>query len=298
MKRVIAMMVICCGAAVFAEHFPVERYNTIKERKMFGPEPEGFDPTKSAAEARAAQKSARGEEKVLTQDQEKLKSAIHFSVINVTPEGETMVGFTDNSIPKEQHHYYLKVGEEKDGWKVKEADAIAKTMTIVKDDIEVALTLGGNSASGAGSTSRAKRGATVSSSARKLGGLMSNGGAANMAADQAGVAQTLRERKALRKKARELDEAAQAERARVMEEARQEEARKKEEAEAIRKAKDEETKRELADLRQSFKRMQEEQAAAAEAAAAAEQAAGKVGARTLEENGNGGEAPVEEGGEE
>ena len=298
MKRVIAMMVICCGAAVFAEHFPVERYNTIKERKMFGPEPEGFDPTKSAAEARAAQKSARGEEKVLTQDQEKLKSAIHFSVINVTPEGETMVGFTDNSIPREQHHYYLKVGEEKDGWKVKEADAIAKTMTIVKDDIEVALTLGGNSASGAGTTSRAKRGAMVSSSVRKLGGLMANDRAANSAADQASMAKTLRERKAMRKKAKELDAAAQAERARMMEEARQEEERRKEEEQAIRKAKEEETKQELAELRQSFRRMQEEQKAAAEASAAAEQAVGQV-PRTLEENGGEvSEAPVEEGMEE
>ncbi len=47
------------------------------------------------------------------------------------------------------------VKEMSDGWTVKEADAEAATMTIVKDDVEVSLTLGGDSGKGGGTTARA-----------------------------------------------------------------------------------------------------------------------------------------------
>ena len=143
-------MVMAVSAA-FAEKQPIERYQSIIDRQMFGPLPPGFDPTKSPNEV---QKLSSKDEKQLTQEQEKLQSSIHFSVINVTPEGTTAVGFTDNSDPKAPRHYYLKVGEERDGWLVKEADPDEARMTIAKDEIEVSLTLGGNSAKDGG-TSRA-----------------------------------------------------------------------------------------------------------------------------------------------
>ena len=84
----------------------------------------------------------------LTKEQEKLQSSIRFSAINVTPEGATAVGFTDNSNPKTPVHYYLKVGESRDGWNVVSADAKTATMTIVKGDVEVTLTLGGSTTGG------------------------------------------------------------------------------------------------------------------------------------------------------
>ena len=142
-------------AAVFAalsasaEKQPYSRYEKIVERQMFGELPPGFDPTKMPSEvARASGK----QEQELTKEQEQLKSAIHFSAINVTPDGATAVGFTDNSNPKAPVHYYLKKGEERDGWKVEAADAKTATMTVVKGDIEVTLTLGGNSGKGGGTT--------------------------------------------------------------------------------------------------------------------------------------------------
>ena len=141
-------MVMAVSAA-FAEKQPIERYQSIIDRQMFGPLPPGFDPTKSPNEV---QKSSSKDEKQLTQEQEKLQSSVHFSVINVTPEGATTVGFTDNSDPKAPKHYFLKVGESRDGWTVKEADAESATMTIAKDDIEVSLTLGGNSAKDGGTS--------------------------------------------------------------------------------------------------------------------------------------------------
>ena len=152
MKSIVLVAIAFAVSLAVAGKQPISPYQSIIDRQMFGPLPPGFDPTKSPNEV---QKMSSKEEKQLTQEQEKLQSAIHFSVINVTPEGATAVGFTDNSDPKTPKHYYLKVGEERDGWTVKEANAEEATMTIVKGEIEVSLTLGGNSAKGGGTTSRA-----------------------------------------------------------------------------------------------------------------------------------------------
>ena len=157
MKSIVLIAFALFLSAAYAEKQPIERYQSIIDRQMFGPLPPGFDPTKSPNEV---QKSSSKEEKQLTQEQEKLQSSIHFSVINVTPEGTTAVGFTDNSDPKAPVHYYLKVGEKRNGWEVKEADPNKASMTIAKGDIEVSLTLGGNSAKDGG-TSRAGGAAPV-----------------------------------------------------------------------------------------------------------------------------------------
>jgi len=131
------------ASAAFAERMPYSRYQSIVDRQMFGPLPAGFDPSKSPSEV--SKSGGQAAEKELTKEQEKIKSAIRFSVINVTPDGETAIGFTDNSDPKAPKHYYLKVGESRGGWEVKEADAKAATMTVAKDGIEVSLSLGGDS---------------------------------------------------------------------------------------------------------------------------------------------------------
>ena len=146
------MAVMLLSSVVFAERQPYSRYQSIVDRQMFGVPPPGFDPTKPPSEvARGGAKT----EQELTKEQEKLKSSIVFSVINVTPEGDTAVGFTDKSDPKQLHHYYLKVGEERDGWLVKEADAANKSMVIVKGELEVSLTLGGDSSKLPDATGRA-----------------------------------------------------------------------------------------------------------------------------------------------
>ena len=156
----------------FAEKQPFERYQPIVDRQMFGPLPPGFDPTKMPSEV---QKSSMSD-KQLTQEQEKLQSSIHFSVINVTPDGVTAVGFTDNSDPKAPVHYYLKVGEKRNGWEVKEADAAKASMTIAKGDIEVSLTIGGDSSKNADATAKASGGAKPAAGRNALrGGLLGGG---------------------------------------------------------------------------------------------------------------------------
>ena len=135
-----------------AEKPPYSRYQTIVDRQMFGPLPPGFDPAKMPSEVTRSSASQRAE---LTKEQEKLKSAIRFSVINMTPDGQVAVGFTDSSDGKNPRHYYLKVGESRGGWLVKEADPETATMTVAKGEIEVTLTIGGDSAKDAAATAKA-----------------------------------------------------------------------------------------------------------------------------------------------
>ena len=161
MKSVVLIAIALTVSAAFAEKQPIGRYQSIIDRQMFGPLPPGFDPTKSPNEV---QKSSGKDEKQLTQEQEKLQSSIHFSVINVASDGQPEVGFTDNSDPKAPKHYFLKVGESRDGWTVKDASAEDATMTIAKGDIEVSLSLGGNSAKDGG-TSKAGGAALMTSAA-------------------------------------------------------------------------------------------------------------------------------------
>ena len=148
--RVVAAAAALAAAAVlpaFAEKPAFDRYRTILDRQMFGPLPDDFDPTKLPSEVSRSSSAASGRAaEQLTKEQEKLKSAVRFSVINMTPQGDVAVGFTDSSEAKNPRHYYLRVGETRDGWLVKEADPETATMTVAKGEIEVTLSIGQDSA--------------------------------------------------------------------------------------------------------------------------------------------------------
>lgn len=145
LKNSALVFVVMAVLSAAAERPAFERYQSIVDRQMFGQPPAGFDPTKMPSEVTKSKSDAE-----LTKEQEKVKKAIRFSVINVTPSGETVVGFSDNGDPKNALHYYLKVGESQNGWTVKAADPEAATMTIEKEGIEVTLKLGGDSSTDAG----------------------------------------------------------------------------------------------------------------------------------------------------
>ena len=154
-RQTILMAALFAGLAACAERQPYSHYQTIVDRQMFGPLPEDFDPTKLPSEAKSSQKQRGKQAENLTKEQEKLKSAVRFSVLNVTPGGAVKVGFTDNSDRKAPRNYYLGVGETRDGWVVKEADPDAATMTIEKGEVEITLTIGGDSAKSEKATTRA-----------------------------------------------------------------------------------------------------------------------------------------------
>lgn len=164
----LTFLVVSALVTAFAEKQPIERYQSIIDRQMFGPLPKDFDPTKMPSEVSRGSSSAA--EKELTKEQEQLQSAIHFSVINVDHDGNPVVGFTDNSDPKAPVHYYLHVGETQNGWLVKEVNSEDATMTIAKDEVEVALKLGDNSGKGGGKTVAA--GTAAGSASGLRGGLL------------------------------------------------------------------------------------------------------------------------------
>ena len=259
MKFIILGIAGLLAVVASAEKQPFERYQSIIDRQMFGPLPPGFDPTKLPSEV---QKSSSTEERELTKEQEQLKSAVHFSVINVASDGATEVGFTDNSDPKMPRHYFLKVGDSRDGWTVKEADAEKATMTIVKDEIEVSLTLGGNSASGAGTTARAG----AASAARPQVGINAFGGRPGglLAGGSLRARRLQRQQEAAERQAQADAAAAEKEAAREAErqaQAEQEKAQREQEK-AQREQERAEQRQQLLAIQEELKRVREAKAAA------------------------------------
>ena len=249
-KQTVVFVLAAAALAAYGEKQPLSRYQSIIERQMFGELPPGFDPSKPPSEV------ARGggkQEKELTKEQEKLQSSIHFSMINLTPDGSTAVGFTDNSNPKAPVHYYLKVGESRDGWKVEEADAKTATMKVVKGDVEVSLTLGGNSGKGGGQTQA--RGAQAGASTGPTGGGQATG------SPGAGILGTLRSRRAMRERKAEAAQAAELQKLRE-EQAAKDEAREARAAEekAQREAEREEQRKQLQAIKDELRKAREDAA--------------------------------------
>ena len=162
MRGLLLLVCFLCGS-LFASTRPFEDYQTIIDRQMFGAPPHGFDPSKMPSDVAKANSKAEQER---SKAEEKIKRAIRFSVLNVTADGEIMVGFTDQRDAKNPLNYYLKVGETRNGWTVKEADRNEATMTIVDSEgIEVTLRLGGDSASDPNSVRNAVANAAVANKA-------------------------------------------------------------------------------------------------------------------------------------
>ena len=86
------------------------RYRTIIDRMPFGEPPPGFDPTQApgsaSAAAAAVAAAAQGgmTEEQRTEEEKRLASSVRVSVLNVTPAGRTMVGFTDSSAKPPEHY--------------------------------------------------------------------------------------------------------------------------------------------------------------------------------------------------
>ena len=230
------------AGSLFAEKKPFERYQSIIDRHPFGEPPPGFDPMRSPDEVQRGQQANDVE---LTPDQETLQKSVQFSVINVEPDGSVMVGFTDKTDAKMPRHYYLGVGETRDGWFVKEADPIGATVALVKDEIEISLDLGANSAP----------------SAPAKGGGRSVPGTARPSILNRSEGDALSSFRG-RRRARELREAEdQAERERIKAEAearRAEEQAAREQEKAEREAERAEQREQLMNIREELRRAREE----------------------------------------
>lgn len=240
MKFATAVLAAIAALAAAAERQPLERYQSIIDRQMFGALPNDFDPSKLPSEV---QKSSRSE-KELTAEQEKLRSAIHFSVINVRSDGRVEVGFTDNTDPKEPRHYFICEGETAGGWTVEEADRDTATMTISKDGVSLELKLGDNSAKGGGSMKRSGE-----SSAPRNSPLLGNGAGGFVSARR-------------RREQREAEAAAEDKKRREEEERKRAEEREAEAArEEQRAAEREEQRKQLLAIQEELRRVRETKAA-------------------------------------
>jgi len=74
-------------------------------------------------------------------EQQALAKQISMSAVNVTPKGQTAIGFTDRSV-NPPANYYLRVGESANGWTVKHADFDDELATLEKDGVAITLKLG------------------------------------------------------------------------------------------------------------------------------------------------------------
>lgn len=138
-----------------AEDPKFEKYKTIMDRMPFGPEPANFNPDAPAGGVGGLAGGAGGvldpaaEEAMKSEEEQKILASVRVSVLNVTPSGKIAVGFTDSS-KQPAGNYYLKVGETRDGWTVKEANAVEQSVVLAHDGVEATLKLGEGSAPDAG----------------------------------------------------------------------------------------------------------------------------------------------------
>ncbi len=122
------------------------QYETILKRMPFGPLPPNFNPDAPPGTA-AGSAAAENEEAQLTEDEQQIVSSVRVSILNVTPSGAIAVGFTD-SAAQPPANYYMKVGEKRDVWEVKEADPAEQTVVLVKNGVEATLKVGEGVAGG------------------------------------------------------------------------------------------------------------------------------------------------------
>ena len=121
-------------------------YETILKRMPFGPLPPNFNPDAPPGTA-AGPAAAENEEAQLTEDEQQIVSSVRVSILNVTPSGAVAVGFTDSAATPPAN-YYMKVGEKRDVWEVKEADPAEQTVVLVKNGVEATLKVGEGVAGG------------------------------------------------------------------------------------------------------------------------------------------------------
>lgn len=147
MNRLVLIFCVLVGGVLSAAgKQPYSRYEPIVTRAPFGRPPANFNPTVNPSTV-SARSGANGE-KELTPEQEQLKKAVKFSAINLDPEGTLRVGFSDMSSAKMPRHYYLAIGETRDGWTVLEANAFERTAKLEKDGVELEMCLGSDVATG------------------------------------------------------------------------------------------------------------------------------------------------------
>ena len=252
--------------AAFAEGQPFNRYQTIIDRKPFGPEPANFDPEAAPGMSSGAGAAGAGEmtPEQRTAEEQNLAAKVRVSILNVAPDGTVKVGFTDSSITPPEN-YYLKVGGSQNGWTVKGAEPAAESVTLEKGGVEVTLKLGEGSG-GKGGTKEVAKGGTPRRTFVPSNDNKDDRGAGTAAPSAllGGVAR-LRHRR-MEREARRQEEAERKREADVAAKAEQAEREAREQEEKQRLAEERAQQREaILQLQEQLRRDREERAAARQA---------------------------------
>lgn len=251
-----------------------ERYQSILDRQPFGPPPPGFDPSLPVGQSGGGGDAAGDGEKTeaeISAEEQKLMSSVRVSILNVTPSGTVMAGFTD-STTQPPVNYYLKVGDTSTDaakWTVKAADPAAGTVTLAKDGVDVTLAVGGESTKGASSGKAAvpgkgprliagPRGGRPSLRGRSLARQSEEAEGADGASEGGGALERLRRRRMM-KHAEEVAQKQAADKARAELEAKEKEEREREREQAA--AEREQQREALLQIQEELRRHREAKAA-------------------------------------
>ena len=145
MKKCLTTFMIGAALAVVAVDEGFKPYQTILERMPFGRPPAGFDPdnpgihmpSKSAVELKVP---------ATNQEQEKLaeyiRSIVRVCALNVPPNGEPVVGFTDAAHTPPRNHLLAR-GQTADGWTVLDIDTDSCRAVLSREGVSVSFALSG-----------------------------------------------------------------------------------------------------------------------------------------------------------
>ncbi len=138
--------ILALGAAFTAAAFDdgFKPYRTIIERMPFGRPPADFNPdnpgthmpSKAAVESEAPADDLE-KEKIA----ERIRATVCVCALNVPPDGEPVVGFTDAAHTPPRNHLLMQ-GQTADGWTVVEIDAAARRTVLAREGVSVSLALG------------------------------------------------------------------------------------------------------------------------------------------------------------
>ena len=240
MNRSFTYFFIFLAFSSLAESRPFELYEPIIDKCLFGEPPD--DPSKIPEKSSSS--NATRDEKEIAKEQERLEKAVAVSALQQTPDGTVKVGFSDASVSKTPIHYYLAVGEMKDGWLVKSADVVTKSVVLEKDSIEIERTLGASALPQAPAASAAS---ASNSPLLRRSSLLSPRTSVNGSA-------LIRSRRQMKREEEASERRANQEEIAKLKEA---EAKKREEERARHEAEKAETRQMLNDLRDELKKQRE-----------------------------------------
>ena len=145
MKKCLTTFMIGAALAVVAVDDGFKPYQTILERMPFGRPPAGFNPDNPGIHMQS-KSAVESEVPATNPEQEKLaeyiRSIVRVCALNVPPNGEPVVGFTDAAHTPPRNHLLAR-GQTADGWTVLDIDTDSCRAVLSRDGVSVSLALNG-----------------------------------------------------------------------------------------------------------------------------------------------------------